>query len=563
MPSMPTLVLRCTAALLLLAHSGAELHAQLTVSNTQSPAALVNSMLLGPGISASNVTFNGVALSTPSDQLGAFQGTNSNIGLTSGIVLSTGRVQMVQGANTDAAMTLSPSAPSSVQDPDLGQYMHQLNCVAVLEFDLVPAGDSISFRFVFGSEEYNEYVCSQFNDVFGLFLSGPGINGTFSNGAVNLGTVPGSISPIMINTVNNGTPGWLGNPSGASCNAYDPNWQANAHLYVDNTGGGTVQLDGFTIPIQVGVRVQCGQTYHIKIAIAHAGDSSLDSAVLIEGGSFSSTSALTTTVTTPMNDGILTEGCAPGQVTITRPGTTGDLTVHLQPTGPGITTDDLDAWPGSVTIPDGAASVSFPIAALRDALAEGLETLTVLMDWTTPCGTPSTSSFQVQLQDHEPITITAMDHHLNCDQDSVQLSAAVAGGLGQLHLQWSTGATGPDIRVSGLDNATYTMTVTDECPEVMVLDVHVTSGCDIVVPNVFTPNGDGVNDTWTIRGLRRSQHTVRVFNRWGQVVFESTNYGNNWRGNGLPDGTYFYEIISDRADGPLSGHLTILGSGQR
>jgi gliding motility-associated-like protein/uncharacterized repeat protein (TIGR01451 family) len=60
-------------------------------------------------------------------------------------------------------------------------------------------------------------------------------------------------------------------------------------------------------------------------------------------------------------------------------------------------------------------------------------------------------------------------------------------------------------------------------------------------PNVFTPNGDGVNDRWEITGLEAfSDNTLQIVNRWGVRVFEAEGYTNNWMGDNLSDGTYFY-----------------------
>jgi gliding motility-associated-like protein len=117
--------------------------------------------------------------------------------------------------------------------------------------------------------------------------------------------------------------------------------------------------------------------------------------------------------------------------------------------------------------------------------------------------------------------------------------------------------------VPGLENGTYTVSATDQCPRTVTEQVRVNSGCGIYVPNVITPNNDGMNDTWVIDGLFHSKHSVRVFNRWGQVIFESKNYNNTWRAAGVSDGTYFYEIISDRAKGPVTGTLTILSNGRQ
>lgn len=535
--------------------------AQLDVNTGFTPAALVNDILVGQGITVSNLIFNGSPANTINDQIGAFDGSASNIGLSDGIVLATGRVVGVTGSNQNTSLTLAPNAPVNVADPDLAMIEGLQRCVAVLEFDFIPTGDSVNFRFVFGSEEYPEFVCSQYNDVFGFFLSGPGLNGPFSNNAINLGVLPNSTIPIAINTVNGGTPGVLGGgPSG--CSASDPNWQLNSAYYIDNAGGATVELDGFTVPIRTGARVQCGSTYHIKIAIAHAGDGSLDSAVFIEGGSFASNSSLTATAVTPQNNGTLTEGCGEAMVTLEIDQRTTDADIQLAYHGALIADNDITGDTQTVTIPAGSTTVSFPLTAITDTEQEGTEDLTVVATWVTQCGFTTTDSVTIALVDYVPMDLYAEDLYLGCDQDSVQLEAMVSGGLGSITMSWENGAIGDHTHVSGLENGTYTVSATDECPRTISLEVNVSSGCGIHVPNVITPNNDGMNDAWVIDGLQRSKHTVTVFNRWGQVVFESKNYNNTWRAVGVSDGTYFYEIISDREEKPVTGTLTILSNGR-
>jgi gliding motility-associated-like protein len=58
---------------------------------------------------------------------------------------------------------------------------------------------------------------------------------------------------------------------------------------------------------------------------------------------------------------------------------------------------------------------------------------------------------------------------------------------------------------------------------------------------VITPNGDGFNDAWRIDGLADyPDHELYIVNRWESTVFETRGYRQNWTGEGLPDGTYFY-----------------------
>lgn len=522
-------------------------------------------MLVGQGVAVGTVLFNGQPATAINDQVGSFNGTASNIGLDSGLVLCTGRMVGIQGPNMYDGLTLSPSAPRDTPDPDLATYAGTQRCVAALEFDFIPSADSISFRFVFGSEEYPEYVCAQYNDAFGFFLSGPGLSGPFTNGAINLAVLPGTNVPVAINTVNPGVPGALGG-NAATCAASDPNWQANAIYFIDNPEPDllnpttTVELDGFTVPLSAGAAVQCGQTYHIKMVIAHTGDNTLDSAVLIEGGSFSSESHISVTVETPMHDGILMEGCRPAQVTVQVPMGPVDADLQLSYSGSGITDGDILDPATSIIIPAGATSATYDLSAASDDLAEGVETLWIHATWTSPCGYSFSDSVSIALHDHASIEIITQDAYAHCDQDSIRLQAFVTGGLGDISMVWSNGTAGPETYVDGTMNATYSVTATDECPQSVTTTVKVDSGCGLSIPNVITPDQDGSNDAWVIGGLYRTRHRVTVFNRWGQVIFESTNYDNNWRADGIPDGTYFYEVITDRSETPAKGSLTILGN---
>jgi gliding motility-associated-like protein len=253
--------------------------AQLIVDNTTlTPQQLAQSVLLGQGINISNIKFNGstVNANTISDQIGKFDnGSTTNIGINKGIILSTGNAIIAKGPNDRDLATL-PTSNSFQGDADLHILSNNqiIKNVSILEFDFIPVGNKLSFNFVFASDEYPEFVNDTYNDTFGFFLSGPGITGPFSNNAENIALIPTTTLPVSINNLNNGT--------------------ANAGLceycsyYVNNEGGATIQYDGFTTLLSAKANVQCGQTYHIKLAISNVGDDNYDSAVFIEGASFSS-----------------------------------------------------------------------------------------------------------------------------------------------------------------------------------------------------------------------------------------------------------------------------------
>jgi gliding motility-associated-like protein len=537
-----------------------ETFGQLTVNNTATPTELVEQILVGQGIAVSNVTFNGVLAAGVHDQIGSFNGSASALGLGNGVLLATGRVPVVTGPNTDMSASLPPAVSNSQADPDLLQISSTslLRDQAILEFDFIPLGDSVSFRFVFGSEEYPEFVCSQWNDVFAFFLSGPGLSGPFSNGAVNLALVPNTAIPIAINTVNAGIPGVLGGGAFV-CAASDPNWQNNSVYYVDNTGGSTLQLDAFTVPMVAGARVQCGQVYHLKIAIADAGDSSVDSAVFLEGGSFSSAGGISMAISTPQADGTLTEGCGVATVTISRDDASGDVEVILTTDSGVAGFEDLVVMPTSVVLPAGTLSTVFTFSAQGDGVVEGAEELMITGTVLNACGETSVANVSVTLLDYTPMEVSATVPELACDTEQALLEATVVGGLGGTTFAWSTGDTLSSTLVPGLVNGVYSLQVTDECPRTVSITVDVNAGCELIVPNVFTPNSDGQNDAWVINGILTTRHTVRVYNRWGQVLLETDNYRNDWRGGDAPDGTYYYEVVTPHDGRSYTGSLTILG----
>jgi gliding motility-associated-like protein len=76
-----------------------------------------------------------------------------------------------------------------------------------------------------------------------------------------------------------------------------------------------------------------------------------------------------------------------------------------------------------------------------------------------------------------------------------------------------------------------------------------------LIPNVFTPNADGVNDTFFIRNLPPST-IVRIVNRWGKLIYESANYQNDWNGGEYPDGIYYY-TVNIAGQGTFSGWVQI------
>ena len=243
---------------------------------------LIDSLLLGNGVVASNHSFQGDPM-----QIGFFNATNTTINFDSGLVFGTGDVNLLDPIFS--GVVIDP--PNTVSDPDLlnvansvppliGQSftVSSINDVAVIEFDFTPYSDSLFFQYVFGSSEYFEWENTQYNDVFGFFLSGPGITGPYAspshhpNGSINLAVVPNSNPPlpITISSVNNVTP-------------------INAQYFIDNQNNQSIidYIDGRTTEFDAYYPVNPGQSYHIRLAIADGSDQQLNSYVWLNN--FSST----------------------------------------------------------------------------------------------------------------------------------------------------------------------------------------------------------------------------------------------------------------------------------
>ena len=199
-------------AFLLLIFSGFS-YSQVNITNTQNPFLLTQNTLVGNGVTPYNIKFNGVvqtATSPVRDQASQFlvNFNPTNLGLTGqGLLLTTGKASVALGPN-NLSGAYSGTATPVTGDADLALLVNNsttpIKNVAILEFDFVATGLSLNFDFVFGSEEYPEYVNSPYNDAFGFFLSGPGITGPYSLGAKNIALSPTTTTPISIGTVNNG-----------------------------------------------------------------------------------------------------------------------------------------------------------------------------------------------------------------------------------------------------------------------------------------------------------------------------------------------------------------------
>ncbi len=238
--------------------------AQLTITDSLTNAT-ISQLLEGLNVSISNVQVN-----CAGNAMAHFTGT-SELAISEGILLTSGEAASVAGPVSDMAMGSLMTPGDSDLEISLGGGLPTYDA-CVLEFDCIPYGDTLLFNFSFGSEEYPEFVGSGFNDVFAIYLSGPGFPM-----ATNVAALPDG-TPVAINNVNAGI-----NPAYFHDNEFP-------------APGQYVSYDGFTTNLTAFAVVSPGETYHFKVAIADVGDMILDSGVFLEAFSFRSVNLITTSI---------------------------------------------------------------------------------------------------------------------------------------------------------------------------------------------------------------------------------------------------------------------------
>ena len=339
------------------------------------PYYLVEEVLIGGScLNVSNVTFTGNA-----DMLGYFeQQPDLDIGFAEGVAITTGPGSIIYGPNNQNGAGSDAFQPG---DSDLDAIITPFDThdAAVLEFDFVPSSSDLTFNYVFASEEYPEYVCSQFNDVFAFLISGPGIIGQ-----QNLAIVPGTANmAVAINSVNSGAVG--ANGTFANCTSL-----TNDAYYIGTpTGSMSTQYDGLTVPLTATASglIPC-ETYHIKLAIADAGDGILDSSVFLEANSFSAGPEIdVSAIGGVAGSGEIYEGCDAGYFVFTRNETSDfslpfvvDFTIGGNATMAPLPDADYPSLPSNITIAAGDSTALLPIEAFADDLVEGTEVITISLD---------------------------------------------------------------------------------------------------------------------------------------------------------------------------------------
>ncbi len=453
---------------------------QLNILNTKSPSQLVSDILIGSGVNVSNISFKG----DKSTGIGEFNYKNvigsNNLGLDRGILLSTGNIQNASGPNLSQNLG---SQGSNLSDYDLDSIIKntgkKTTDATILEFDFVPMSDSIQFKYVFASEEYPEFNCSSFNDVFAFLLTGPDPSGGTDFKNKNLALVPGTLNTnVSVNTINSGTVS--GNNSESICDAIDPNWKLYAKFFVPNypnePASNQITFDGYTIPLVAKAAVKCGATYHMKIAIADVGDQNYDSGVFLLANSLFSNiitadSHEQKNDLTIISDSNIVENCSKGILTFKLASKSSNITNISYSIGGDATNGiDYQKLNGLISIPANQDSVQLFINPIVDNLNENNELITITYN-AGGCVGFVTKTFIIRDNPISPNTNFSYDS-LICinspDQFVTRSNGFVKGGIfsansQDINLNSTSGKISPTLSKPGQYEITYKVNPNNNC----------------------------------------------------------------------------------------------------
>lgn len=375
---------------------------------------------IADAIRAAQTELSVTNLDCPEGSYGTFTGDNTDLGLGRGIILATGDADYAIGPNvSDGADGQGGGNPGDADLDSLSVIfgngsLSQDACI--LELEVFANTDELIFEYVFGSEEYPEYV-NQFNDIFAFLISGPGIDGLPQlNGQENIAVLPNANSTVVqIDSVNGGV---------------------NYEYYRNNDLGRSVEYDGLTsgflgnkksLTARASV-IPCN-TYQLKLAIADREDDIFDSGVFvsdIRGG------APEASIDFASGIDYLVEDCSIVSDTLVitlNNGQDSSLTYQIQLLGSATPGEDyiIDGLPDNLVFTPGENEFRFPIEVLSDLIEEGQEEIIINFVIDFGCGATTVSSLTVNIEDNLQVAINAgADQAIFCDGDGLGLIASGA-----------------------------------------------------------------------------------------------------------------------------------------
>jgi gliding motility-associated-like protein len=416
----------------------------ISVSSGISPTNLIKDVFIGGDcFDVDNVNLIG-----SSESIGQFEFGSSSIGIESGVIISSGRASDAMGPNSAGNVGDEMNYGSH---PDLAVLAgsNTIYDATGISFQFTPTVDNITFRYTFASEEYCEFVDAGFNDVFGFFISGPGVNGGFTGNGENIAVLPGSNIGVTIDNINDEDNSAFFVPNSWTCGSSSINHD--------------IQFDGFTTVLTAVADVQACETYTIRLLVGDVGDGLYDSAVFLEANSFSAGGTVTGSALSPItNDNITYETCSDGYFSLDVGGdlsTTRTVNLMFSPNSTATPGIDFDSIPLILQALPGQSNIQIPVNVIPDTIAEGQESIILEIENACSC---NNGTVELWIQDSPPLQVSTIPAEL-CPGDTVLLQPVVEGGIPGYSYEWSNNVFSPEITVQPDSSETYLLTVTDQC----------------------------------------------------------------------------------------------------
>jgi hypothetical protein len=318
-----------------------------------------------------------------------------------------------------------------------------------------------------GLKKYNEWVGATYNDVFGIFISGT--NPTGGNYTKkNISLVPGTVNTIVsINNVNNGQSSVGVVPTGP-CN--------NCAYYNDNTGGLTIEYDGFTVVMTAWALVVPCEPYEIIIGVADTGDFLNDTGVAIEENSIGFPAIDVEFVLDPPGiNNLMLEGCVSGEMIFRLPHAGyAPYTLCFDLQGTATNGVDYEFIDNCVHFDAGYDSASIKIVPLYDGLIEGTESIILIPENTLGC-VARYDTITIYFDDYIGMVSVTSPEPIICPGQETDIWVTVYNGFEPLPITWEPGTySGDTITVSPDTTTMYYATIVDMCMDSIVDSVLVT-----------------------------------------------------------------------------------------
>ncbi|NUO00645.1 MAG: T9SS type A sorting domain-containing protein [Saprospiraceae bacterium] len=467
------------------------------------PEDLLANFCMGNNVEILEIAFEG----NPQAVAG-FDNALQYLGIDKGFILSTGAAATrvgFNGANEPVSALASANNFSTAFHPGILALANNTSFhdISLFRIRFRPKRDTVSFRYVFASEEYPDFVCSPFNDVFGFFLEGPDENGIPANR--NLALVPGTSLPVSINSINNGTPG--------------THSEVNPDIYCTSPLGSLSNFDyfvaaqdypvynGYTTPLTAKAAVLPCQEYTMTLVIADIGDAFWDSAIFFEAGSLCSYDSGIQTNIDPRSP-VLIEGCTQNPLQFSFEGYDGnDFPMSYSIAGTAENGSDYQLIPTGGSV--GNNAFSLPIQAIDDGIAETPELVRVFVQ-VNEC---LADTFDLYIID--PLYIDG-PATADCSGGPQSLNIRSSGvdvpevWLDSLNYTWSNGLTRRNIRVFPQGEETYSVNFGNALNQCSA-SFTISSGAVVAeINNTLCSNEDGIVVNGTLYDLTNPQG-VEIF----------------------------------------------------